>query len=283
VDELLILAPAKINLILQVIGKRTDGYHDVKTLIQQVSLYDEITISIGGRGIRVYCDNEEVPKDEGNIAWRAARLVLNRSKKEVGIRIIIKKGIPVASGLGGGSSDAAATIIGLNKLLDLRKSKEDLMEWGATLGADVPFFIFGSPALATGIGDKLKRVSFSFSPWYILISFPFKVSTEWAYSNLNLRLTKEGFWSNIPELFQNLEELTGLFKNDLESVTQKRYPEILNAKRELISRGAKGVLMSGSGPTIFGIFPDEPSARHAYKGITQDRGWEKFIVKGIFS
>lgn len=282
-DELRILAPAKVNLILEVLGKREDGYHEVRTLMQQVSLFDEIIISKGGRGIRIDSDSTEIPLDENNIVWKAADLFLERSGKSDGLMISIRKRIPVAAGLGGGSSDAASTIMGLNRLLGLHRSKEELIEWGQCLGADVPFFIFGSPALGLGIGNRLQRVTFDFNLWYVIVSIPLEVSTSWVYSQLNLRLTKSKNHSSMPAFFGHLEGLFSLLYNDLETVTERIYPQISDCKRTLLSKGAKRVLMTGSGPVVFGLFPDERSAKDTYNQIRSDFGWDLFLVKGIVS
>jgi 4-diphosphocytidyl-2-C-methyl-D-erythritol kinase len=283
VDKLRILAPAKVNLILEVLGKRRDGYHEVRTLIQQISLCDEITVSSKGRGIQVDCDTVDIPGDERNIVWRAADLFLERSGKSQGVGISIRKRIPVAAGLGGGSSDAASTLIGLNRLLGLNRSKEELMEWGACLGADVPFFIFGSPALAFGIGDRLQTATFGFPLWYVLVSLPLEVSTAWVYGKLNLRLTNSKKRSKIPSFFHELDGLLNLIHNDLETVTEITYPQISQVKRALLDNGARRVLMTGSGPVVFGLFPDERSARYTYDQIRSDFGWNSFLAKGIVS
>ncbi len=282
-DKLRILAPAKVNLILEVLEKRGDGYHEVRTLMQQVSLFDEIIVSPGGKGIHIDCDLVGIPVDDRNIVWRAAELFLEKSGKSKGLKISIRKRIPVAAGLGGGSSDAASTLMGLNRLLGLNRSKDELMEWGRCLGADVPFFIFGSPALAFGIGDKLQMATFSFPLWYVLVSVPLKVSTEKVYGELNLRLTNSKNRSKIPSLFHQLDELLNLLHNDLETVTEKTYPQISQVKRTLIDSGARGVLMTGSGPVVFGLFPDERSARYTYDQIRSDFGWNLFLAKGIVS
>ncbi len=281
--ELRILAPAKVNLILEVLGKREDGYHEVRTLMQQISLFDEIIVSQEGRGICIDCDCPGIPVDESNIAWKAADLFLERSGRSDGLKITIRKRIPAAAGMGGGSSDAASTLMGLNRLLGLNRSKEELIEWGCCLGADVPFFIFGSPALGLGIGNRLQRVFFGFPVWYVVVSIPLEVSTSWVYGQLNLGLTKPKKYSNIPTVFGQLEGLFNLLGNDLETVTESTYPQVSEIKKALLSKGAKKVLMAGSGPVVFGLFPDERSALYTYDQIRSDFGWTLFLVKGICS
>ncbi len=157
------------------------------------------------------------------------------------------------------------------------------MEWGSCLGADVPFFIFGSPALGFGIGNRLRRVTFGFPLWYVVVSIPLEVSTSWVYGQLNLRLTKSKNHSNIPMFFGHLEGLLNRLYNDLETVTESTYPQISEIKGTLLSRGAKRVLMTGSGPVVFGLFLDERSAQDTYNQIRSDFEWDLFLVKGIVS
>ena len=190
-DSLRLRSPAKVNLRLDVLYKRNDGYHEIRSVMQEIDLCDEVTISLGGSKLKVSCDDRETPEGTENLAHRAARNILRRFKIDVGIDIFIEKRIPVASGLGGGSSNAAATLMGLNKLLRLRLTKKELMEMGTQLGADVPFFIFGRRALVTGIGDRLRKIELPSPLWTVLVNPNIRVSTAWAYKNLNMGLTKK--------------------------------------------------------------------------------------------
>jgi 4-diphosphocytidyl-2-C-methyl-D-erythritol kinase len=194
-----VLAPAKINLCLHVLGKRPDGYHDVAMLMQRISLYDRLRIDVGGPpGVRVRCAAVELPAGEENIAARAAHRMLNLAGRNDGVEIVIDKQIPVAAGLGGGSSDAAAVMLALNEMLDLNLPQETLLAEGAQLGADVPFFIFGGDAWATGIGDVLTPVLDLPRLWYVLVNPGVAVSTAWVYQNL--RLTTPGVDAKLPRL-----------------------------------------------------------------------------------
>jgi 4-diphosphocytidyl-2-C-methyl-D-erythritol kinase len=274
------LAPAKINLCLHVLRRRSDGYHELAMLMQRVSLYDRITMrSCEGTDIRVSCSGVELPPGQQNIAARAARALLDLTGRSAGLEITIEKRIPVAAGLGGGSSDAATVLMGLNDILALGLSDRQLMDVGVTLGADVPFFIFKAPAWATGIGDKLEKVEGLPSVWYVLVNPGLEVSTAWVYRNL--RLTSPGDDLRIPRFSGELEQLTGLLYNDLETVTASRYPLIGEIKDRLVALGASGALMSGSGSTVFGIFQDEPSARAAALELGHVAGWRAFAVEPI--
>ncbi|MCG6538371.1 MAG: 4-(cytidine 5'-diphospho)-2-C-methyl-D-erythritol kinase, partial [Syntrophales bacterium LBB04] len=252
------LSPAKVNLHLSVLGKREDGYHDIATLMQQISLYDEMVFSPLKSGIKIECPGSPLPEDEGNIVYRAAMAYFAYSSYKGGLAVTIRKGIPLAAGLGGGSSNAATTLIALNEMAGGICNRDELMQIGGKLGADVPFFIFGKTAWAFGIGDRLQ-VAENIPPlWYVLINPGFPVSTKMVYHALNLRLTKGTLNYSIPRFHIGLgNKLTEGLKNDLEKVTLKLHP-LLNVLKELLSGcGALGALMSGSGPTVFGIFEKE--------------------------
>ena len=275
-----VLAPAKINLCLHVLGKRSDGYHDLAMLMQRISLYDRLHIDVGGApGVRVRCDGVELPPGEQNIAARAARLMLELAGRRDGVEIVIDKQIPVAAGLGGGSSDAAAVILALNEMLDLKLPQQALRAEGARLGADVPFFIFGADAWATGIGDVLTAVPALPPLWYVLVNPGVAVSTAWAYRNL--RLTTPGVDAKLPELFGTAEGVVRLLHNDLERVTIARYPELAELKERLIALGAAGALMSGSGPTVFGVFAEERPARAAAAALAEAAAARVFVAQPV--
>jgi 4-diphosphocytidyl-2-C-methyl-D-erythritol kinase len=259
-----IKSPAKVNLFLNVLGKRQDGFHDIYTLIQPVSLFDEISLDVHeGEGISVECDREDVPGGRENIAFQAAELFLSEAELQKAVGIKIRKKIPVAAGLGGGSSNAAAVLMGLDHALGLALGEETLMEMAARLGSDVPFFILRGPAIASGRGEVLERVELP--PFnYCLVNPGFKVSTAWAYGNLDL--TKKGednILTYSKESLKKPENIKELLFNDLESVTLRNHPEISRIERILTGAGALGALMSGSGPTVFGIFPDSDSTEKA--------------------
>lgn len=279
-NKLQLEAPAKVNYRLDVLGKRPDGYHDLRMVMQRVNLCDLIEIAlVPAPGIRVTCGSRGVPDGPGNIAWRAADALVKLSGKEVGLDISIKKRIPVAAGLGGGSSDAATVLMGVNQLLELGLSDQRLMEIGVKLGADVPFFIFKKTAVAEGIGEKLTALDQVPSLWVVLVNPGIHVSTPWVYQNL--RLTSRDQISIIPRSYSSVEEVCELLSNDLEPVTCGRYPVLYDLKEMLIAAGARGSLMSGSGSTVFGIFAEEQPARQAAAEIAKTRGWFSVAVRTL--
>ena len=278
------LAPAKINLFLHITAKRPDGYHDIFSLMQPVSLYDEVEIEVNtDGGIVVEADVPGVPNGPGNLAYRAARLFLDESGIESGVKISIRKRIPHGAGLGGGSSDAATVLSALNGLLDAGFSIEKLMALGAELGSDVPFFMLKTAAIASGRGTELTSVKLP-SYQYVLINPGFGVSTEWAYSNFILTNRVEDntlFYSEDTSI--DLPWLTRSLYNDLESVTAPVHPQIDVIKEVLLNAGAEGALMSGSGPTLFGLFSDRTAALKATASLKESLGDEcrVFHVEGL--
>ncbi|WP_129126399.1 4-(cytidine 5'-diphospho)-2-C-methyl-D-erythritol kinase [Geomonas oryzae] len=278
--KLHLLAPAKVNYRLDVLGKRPDGYHDLRMVMQRVDLCDEVIISLNDvPGIRVTCGKKGVPDGPGNIAWRAADALLQISGKSVGIDIAINKRIPVAAGLGGGSSDAATVLMGVNELLDLKLSDERLMEIGVKLGADVPFFIFKKTALAEGIGEKLTAMESMPALWVVLVNPGIHVPTAWVYQNL--RLTTKTSDHIIRDSYSSAAEVAELLSNDLEPVTCTKHPLLNDLKDKLLKAGAAGSLMSGSGATVFGIFEDEAVAQKAATEIAAECGWFAVAVKTL--
>jgi 4-diphosphocytidyl-2-C-methyl-D-erythritol kinase len=269
-NSLKLLSPAKVNLRLDVLGKRDDGYHEIRTVMQRIDICDELEISLRRSGIDILSDSRDIPHDIENIAYRAVRSLLDRFKIDVGVRILIKKKIPIAAGLGGGSSNAATTLIGLNRLLKLGLTRKELIKMGTLLGADVPFFIFEKSALATGIGDRLERIKLPSPIWMVLVNPKIQVSTSWVYKNLNLNigLTKRKKNNSILPPNVNISDVVDFLHNDLEYVTVKRYPEIQRIKEELIDKGAEGALMSGSGPSVFGIFSNRERAEKAFDQLS---------------
>lgn len=278
------LSPAKVNLFLRVLRKRPDGYHDIHSLMQPVSLYDEITISVAdGDGITVTTDHPEVPGGRDNLVYKAAELILAEASERKKVFIHISKRVPAGAGLGGGSSDAATVLMGLSSMLGCAVTEKRLMELGAGIGSDVPFFILRGPALASGRGEVLERVKLpSYS--YILVNPGFHVSTAWAYNNLDLTKKPEDNMLMYSEGFLGHEHnVRDLLHNDLEAVTAKRHPEITAMKKALIEAGATGSLMSGSGPTVFGVFQDEKKAREAFERLKAalDEGYLIFLAQGL--
>lgn len=277
---MLLKAPAKVNYRLEVLRKRPDGYHDLRMIMQRINLCDEIEMKLKDTpGINVECDSEVVSGGRDNIAWRAADAMLTRAGRDLGVDISISKKIPVAAGLGGGSSDAATVLMGLNEMLGTGYSDEKLMEIGVKLGADVPFFIFKKTALAEGIGEKLSPVEGLPPVWLVLVNPNIHVSTAWVYQNLRLTNRQDDY--KLPEFCNNVEDICSILKNDLESVTIERFPVIREIKEMLLGYGACGVLMSGSGPTVFAVFGAEDDAYKCYCKIAEVNGWASFLTRTL--
>ena len=276
-----ILSPAKINLFLQVTGKRPDGYHDLFSLMCCVSLFDTILLEFGGRTIEIHSTHPQIPLDHTNLAHKAAALFLAKLNTDSGVKITIEKNIPVAAGLGGGSSNAAGVLNGLNRHYGFPFTRSQLISMGLRLGADVPFFLFEKPALASGIGDKLEAYP-NLPSYYVVLIFPgFGVSTAEVFQNLNLGLT------NCKKKFsKSFFRKTGYdasrhLCNDLEAVTAARHPVIKSVKKQLVEHGALGALMSGSGPTVFGLFSEQDKAAAAMQVCGKTARWKCYLAEII--
>lgn len=274
-----LFSPAKINLCLHVLGKRPDGYHELAMLMQCLDFGDIVEMELTDQpgDISVHCAGVDLPSGEENIAARAARRMLALSGNKYGVKINIEKNIPVAAGLGGGSSNAATTLKGLNKLLNLQLSKEELMAEGVKLGADVPFFLFADRAWATGIGDQLESLPPLPPAWYVLVNPGISISTAWVYQNLGL--TAPPILTKLPRFLTTVDDLVAIFENDLERVTIERYPLLAEIKEKLIKLGARGSLMSGSGATIFGLFAEEAQALAAADILRSSSNWRIITTK----
>lgn len=274
------LSPAKVNLYLRVLGKRRDGYHDILSLLQRISLFDELAFSPGGCGIVVRCPGGTLPEDEGNIVYRAAAAFFSRTAVPPGIEIIVRKKIPLAAGLGGGSSNAATTLTTLNEIAGSPLARKELMEIGSRLGADVPFFIYGKTAWVSGIGNRFVEAPSLPPLWFVLINPGFEIPTKMVYQKLNLGLTNGGINYSIPR-FYTMDDLIRGLTNDLEKVTVGLHPVLDLLKSLLLENGALGALMSGSGPTVFGLFADEESAFSAERKLKQESGWSVFGARSL--
>ncbi|SEM45773.1 4-diphosphocytidyl-2-C-methyl-D-erythritol kinase [Syntrophus gentianae] len=275
-----ILSPAKVNLHLRVLRKREDGYHDLATLMQKISLSDELEFFPSDRGIELQCPGTSLPENEDNIIIRAAKKIFSFAGFSSGVTITLRKKIPIAAGLGGGSSNAAMTLLALNQLFGFNYRAEELRKLGATLGADVPFFLFPGPAWAFGIGDRLEAAPDVPFAWFVLVNPGFEVSTKVIYQNLNLGLTNQIIHYSIPRLLTREDLVAGLH-NDLESVTLKMHPSLQEIKEQLLSNGAEGALMSGSGPTVFGIFESKDKAVKAINVLEKSTSWSVFLCRSI--
>jgi 4-diphosphocytidyl-2-C-methyl-D-erythritol kinase len=278
---LTIEAPAKINLFLRVIGRRADGYHLIETCMQKVCLYDTVKLISCAAGIHVRCSGAVVPEGRDNLVFRAAELFFQATQArrrvlDAGVRIELTKRIPIAAGLGGGSSDAAATLRGLNTLYACGCSAEELAAIGLRLGADVPFFLSSAPAaLATGIGELLQPIEPLRGYSVLLVNPGFPVSTRWVYQTFALTEKENtSILKNSQEDVSDRKILTQPFlcttawDNDLEAITVGKYPEIGWLKDELVHAGARHALMSGSGPTFFGLFAERHVAEACCVALT---------------
>ncbi|KNF09785.1 4-diphosphocytidyl-2-C-methyl-D-erythritol kinase IspE [Gottschalkia purinilytica] len=253
-------AYAKINLSLDVIKRREDGYHELKMIMQQIDLKDTLTIEETDKNIEIVTDNEKLPIDSSNVVYKVWYTLSNEFNIKKGVRININKNIPISAGLAGGSTDAAAVLKGLNELWNLGLTERELMDIGVKIGADVPYCIMGGTALAEGIGEKLTKLK-SFSNKLILLANPgIEVSTAYVYNSLDLKNIK--IRPDTSKLIESIEKedtnyLAKNMVNVLESVTIKDYPIINEIKKDMIENGAIGSIMSGSGSTVFGIFENE--------------------------
>lgn len=263
-DTLTRKAYAKINLGLDVVRRLENGYHEVRMIMQTVGIYDVLTFTAAQSGIRITTDSGELPVGEDNLIYRAARLLMEMYNMSAGVDIHLEKHIPIAAGMAGGSSDAAATLLGLNELFALGASDEQLRQLGVRIGADVPYCIMGGTVLAEGIGELLTPLP-SAPQCVLLIAKPdIQVSTKYVYEHLDAGNS----WQHpdIDGMRRAVEngDLSGVIArlgNVLETVTIEAYPVIDRIKREMVSAGAMGSLMSGSGPTVFGIYDSREQAQ----------------------
>jgi len=275
-------SPAKVNLRLEILKRREDGYHELRTLLQKISLHDTLHFSFKKeKGVSINADHPKLPIGKDNLVYKAAQSMLKVSDYKGGVCIEIEKRIPLGAGLGGGSSNAATTLKAMNQLLKSNLSKKELMEMGLEIGADVPFFFLEGAAIGLGIGEQLKKKELPIL-WYVLIYPNFEVSTRWAYQNFVL--TNQQFHFNLHKFLRTPEGISRILLNHLEEVVSEKYPQISIMKKILLSAGAWGSLMTGSGPTVFGLFPEGKSAAGAYEKIRKlvgRKGWVVFNTHSI--
>lgn len=281
------LCPAKVNLYLKVLARREDGYHDLVTVMQPLTLADELHLT-PGKGLILECHHPEVPSGAENLVWRAVQAFTTATQQQLQVHIQLVKNIPVAAGLGGGSSDAAGTLLALNELAGYPLDPRALSQLGAELGADVPFFLRPGAAVGRGIGTDLSPLDLP-PYWYVLCNPGVAISTSWVYANLDLdTLANRGAPSRDAWDGEHPEDWVA---NDLETVTLSHYPELGDILERLARAGARTQGMSGSGPTLFGLFLEAEAARAAVarmreyfsgwlalaRGLTQGEGmagWE---------
>lgn len=269
-DCITLKAYAKVNLSLDIVGKRPNGYHDVEMIMQQITLFDEVTLTKIDEGISITTDCKFIPSNNSNIACKVAKDIMDTFKLNSGIHIDIKKNIPVAAGLAGGSTDAAAVIEGMNLLFDLKMSLEDMKELAVKHGADIPFCIQGGAAIARGIGEELSPIKSLDNVWMVLCKPPISVSTQEVYGQLVLDEIKMHPDTQALIDAMNSGDYRFIAKNMynvLEEVTARNHISISQIEKKLREYGAIGSMMSGSGPTVFGIFKNYKSAHRGFKNL----------------
>jgi len=281
-------ANAKINLAIEVLGKRDDGYHDLRMIMQTLKLHDDLFIKKTEQNtIRMRSNVVWLPTDDRNLVYRATKLIIDNYNITNGVQIDLTKNIPVSAGLGGGSADCAATLIGMRKLFNLRISNRQLMELGATLGADVPFCVLQGTALVEGIGDRVKKIAPH--PFvYVLLAKPnISVSTATIFGDFDIsRVERKNDIYKIVKSIErkNIHAICRDFFNDLETVTTVKYPIINNIKNIMLENGASGAMMSGSGPTVFGYYRNRLDAYKAMKAIRMaDRSVKEIYLTSTFN
>jgi 4-diphosphocytidyl-2-C-methyl-D-erythritol kinase len=280
-----VFAPAKVNLVLRILDRRADGFHNLWSLMQTVWLEDEVAVQLNKdhAGIRLQCTDPSLSTDRTNLVYRAAEAVLHRRGQEIGVDIVLTKRIPMGAGLGGGSSDAAATILGLNRLLDLACSPTEMAQIGQTLGSDVPFFFSAPTAVVTGRGEQVNPVRIEGSRWVVLVNPGFSVETRWAYQELastraGIRPLSEAHLSLGREHRLSWDLVLKATENDFEPPVFRAHPILHTIKQDLLALGAEAALLSGSGATVFGVFRNETTARQAVADYPAQRQFKVFMA-----
>ena len=278
---------AKINLGLDVLGKREDGYHEVRMIMQTIRMYDQLDMRKSVEpGIHLTTNKKYIPVDENNLVWRAAKLMMDTCGIIEGVSIHLHKVIPVAAGMAGGSSDAAATLVGMNRLFHCGLSKEKLMELGVQIGADVPYCVLRGTALAEGIGEKLTVLPPMPDCWILIGKPGISVSTKYVYTTLDLNTDTvhpdiDGMKKALED--GNLYGITERMGNVLQDVTIPAYPEVERIKEQMKNLGAVNAMMSGSGPTVFGIFDNEEKAQEACQKLWESRSCQQVFLTVPFN
>jgi 4-diphosphocytidyl-2-C-methyl-D-erythritol kinase len=273
---------AKINVGLHVVGKRPDGYHDIETIFHQIDLSDELEMVQNDEGDVFTSDSPELASDRSNLCLRAVHVLRDLTGVHTGVEINLKKRIPIAAGLGGGSADAAAVLKGLTRLWTLDITDEELQTVSASLGSDVPFFLTGGTAYATGRGERLEPLDVGMPYWILVVTAPIRISTTWAYTNLTIaRHTRQ---VNLPELLRSSighpDTLRKKLCNEFEPLVFAAHPEVRQIKERLLKGGAQVALMSGTGSSVFGFFSDEGSAQGIARELSSR--YHTSITKPLF-
>lgn len=278
---------AKINLGLDVLGKREDGYHEVRMIMQTIRMYDQLDMRKSVEpGIHLTTNKKYIPVDENNLVWRAAKLMMDTCGIMEGVSIHLHKVIPVAAGMAGGSSDAAATLVGMNRLFHCGLSKEKLMELGVQIGADVPYCVLRGTALAEGIGEKLTVLPPMPDCWILIGKPGISVSTKYVYTTLDLNTNTvhpdiDGMKKALED--GNLYGITERMGNVLQDVTIPAYLEVERIKEQMKTLGAVNAMMSGSGPTVFGIFDNEEKAQEACQKLRESGSCQQAFLTVPFN
>lgn len=286
-NDISLKALAKINLGLDVVRRREDGYHEVRMIMQTIHLYDRLDIKrTKESGIQIQTNLSFLPVNENNLIYKAAKLLMDEFSIADGVSVKLDKRIPVAAGMAGGSTDAAAMLFGMNRLFSLGLTKRQLMERGVQIGADVPYCIMRGTALAEGIGEELSQLP-PMVKCPVLIAKPsISVSTKFVYQNL--KLDDATIHPDIDLLIddiraKNLYDIAAHMGNVLETVTIPNYPVIDEIKKHMLSHGAVGAMMSGSGPTVFGLFDDEATAKKAYKAMRSSHLARQVYLTSVYN
>jgi 4-diphosphocytidyl-2-C-methyl-D-erythritol kinase len=284
-SEITVFTPAKVNVILRILDRRPDGFHNLWSVMQTVALDDEVQIKLRAdrQDIQLRCDATQLAVDQSNLVYRAAAAVLARAQQSVGLDIELRKRIPMGAGLGGGSSDAAATIIGLNRLLQLDWSPSQMADVGQSLGSDVPFFLFAPSAFVSGRGETVRPVVVEGMRWVVLVNPGFGVDTKWAYQELAATRTTVTPLSPVQRELDRQSrvswaQLIAAAENDFEAPVFAAHGKLREIKRNLQAHGAEIALLSGSGATVFGVFADETRARLAQAHFMSDNSMKVFVT-----
>ncbi len=284
-SDITVFAPAKVNVILRILDRRSDGFHNLWSVMQTVALDDEVQIRlrVDRQDIQLRCDVTDLATDQSNLVYRAAAAVLARAEQSVGLDIELRKRIPMGAGLGGGSSDAAATIIGLNCLLQLKWSPAQMAEVGQSLGSDVPFFLFAPAACVTGRGETVRPVVVEGARWVVLVNPGFGVNTKWAYQELAAARTSVRPLSYAQQELDRQSrvdwaQLMAAAENDFEAPVFAAHGKLREIKQSLQAHGAEIALLSGSGATVFGVFADEAGARRSHAQFVSEMFMNVFTI-----
>ncbi|MCK9425635.1 MAG: 4-(cytidine 5'-diphospho)-2-C-methyl-D-erythritol kinase [Ignavibacteriaceae bacterium] len=267
--KIVIKSPAKINFGLNVVSKRDDGFHDIETIFYPVELHDVLTFEKAER-FSFTCNDKSIHNDENNLVIKAARLIELLVKQEINVSITLEKNIPIAAGLGGGSSNAAHTLLSINELFALQISEKTLKGFALQLGSDVPFFLHPVPSFATSRGEILSPINFEIAKPILLVNPGINISTKWAYQNITPKEPEFSLSSLQSNSFHNISSLNGRIVNDFEEIAFATHPQLAEIKKNMFELNAEFALMSGSGSTMFGIFPDDNSAQSASKHFSKN-------------